>query len=29
MTLVMILVRFCILDRNGWELSAEGSFEVL
>ena len=29
MTVLMILVRFSILDENGWELSAEGSIEVL
>ena len=29
MMVLMILVRFSILDGNGWELSAEGSIEVL
>ena len=29
MMVLMILLRFSILDGNGWELSAEGSIEVL
>ena len=29
MTVLTILVQFSILDGNGWELSAEGSIEVL
>ena len=29
MIVLIILVWFSILDGNGWELSAEGSIEVL